>query len=71
MKIKIDKDLCVGCGMCSEICPYVFGLGDDGKAELISEAPDCDTCDVKEVGEKCAGGAIEILEDDDEEDRDE
>ncbi|TRZ78084.1 ferredoxin [bacterium] len=66
MRIKIDKDLCVGCGMCIDICPYVFDLGDDGKAKLISKDPDCSTCDVEEASEKCVGRAIEILEDDDE-----
>ncbi len=68
MKIKVDKDLCVGCGMCSDTCPYVFEVDEDGKAGLISEAPDCDTCDVQKVSEDCPGEAIEILEDESDDD---
>ena len=33
MKAFVDKDTCVGCSLCIEICPEIFSLGDDGKAE--------------------------------------
>jgi len=29
MKVRIDKELCTGCGTCVEICPEVFELQDD------------------------------------------
>ena len=32
MKAKIDRDGCIGCGMCTEICPEVFEMADDGLA---------------------------------------
>ncbi|MGH9060204.1 MAG: ferredoxin, partial [Acidimicrobiales bacterium] len=32
MKVWIDQDLCTGDGLCEEICPQVFTLGDDGLA---------------------------------------
>jgi ferredoxin len=30
MKVWVDQDLCTGDGLCSEICPEVFVLLDDG-----------------------------------------
>jgi len=32
MKTIIDKNICICCGLCVEICPVVFALDDDGKA---------------------------------------
>lgn len=35
VKVKIDKEACIGCGVCASICENVFSLGDDGKAEIV------------------------------------
>lgn len=35
MKVYVDKDTCIGCGVCEGICPDVFKMTDDGKAEAI------------------------------------
>ena len=35
MKAVVDKDLCIGCGVCEEECPAVFHMEDDGKAIAI------------------------------------
>ena len=40
MKPKIDPDLCIGDGICEEICPEVFELRDDGLAYVINVEPD-------------------------------
>ena len=32
MKAFVDKDACIGCGLCEGICPKVFKMDDDGKA---------------------------------------
>ena len=29
MKVKLDAELCSGCGPCEEICPEVFEIVDD------------------------------------------
>ena len=36
MKAIIDEELCTACGVCEEICPEVFKLGDD-IAEVIGD----------------------------------
>lgn len=38
--ITIDQEECLGCETCAEICPQVFIMNDDGKAEVV---PDADT----------------------------
>lgn len=37
MKVWIDQDLCTGDGICTEICPPLFGMHDDGLAYVREE----------------------------------
>lgn len=30
MKVKVNKDACIGCGACAAICDEVFELNDEG-----------------------------------------
>ena len=40
MKAHVDKDTCIGCGLCPSICEAVFVLEDDGKAAAyVDEVP--------------------------------
>jgi len=60
MKIKINKEKCIGCGYCASVCPEVFELGGDGKSQVKSGADfekskDC----IKDAKEGCPVGAIE------------
>lgn len=32
MKAYVDKDTCIGCELCTQICPDVFSMDDDGKS---------------------------------------
>ncbi len=32
MRVTIDRDGCIGCGLCESICPEVFKLDEEGKA---------------------------------------
>lgn len=38
MKVIIDKEKCIGCGSCVAVCPGVFEMTADGKAELVAGA---------------------------------
>lgn len=60
MSCKINKEKCIGCGLCSNLCPEVFEMGEDGKAKVKEEADmeknkEC----VEEAIEGCPVGAIE------------
>ncbi len=57
MSVKINKDLCIGCGTCEALCPAVFKLTEEGKASVINEeqAP----C-AKNAAESCPTQAIEV-----------
>ena len=59
MKAFVDKDACIGCGLCEGICPKIFKMDDDGKANasegeimeiLIESAKDAmDGCPVDAI----------------------
>ena len=55
MPIKIDKKKCIGCGLCSSLCPEVFELKDDMKAYVKKQK---DLPCVKESIESCPIEAI-------------
>ncbi len=55
MNIKVDNELCTGCGTCVALCPSCFKLNEAGKSEVIGEA-DCAT----QAADSCPEGAINI-----------
>ncbi|MCD6253452.1 MAG: ferredoxin [Thermotogae bacterium] len=57
-KVTVDKDACIGCGVCENLCPEVFKLGDDGKATtLVSES---DLPCVQDAADSCPTSAISV-----------
>lgn len=59
VKAKVDKELCIGCGACEEICPEVFRLGEDGKSRVIAQKCDSSGC-CEEAAEACPVAAITL-----------
>lgn len=60
MKAKIDRDGCISCGLCTEICPEVFEFAGDGLASVINN-PTRDNIDkAHEAAESCPVQVIEI-----------
>ncbi|MEN8139656.1 MAG: electron transfer flavoprotein subunit alpha [Thermodesulfobacteriota bacterium] len=48
--LQIDKDACIGCGLCEENCPFDAISVEDGKAQVNDNCTLCGTCvDVCEV----------------------
>ncbi len=63
MKAAIDKSLCIGCGLCTEVCPQVFEMGDDNIAQVKTDPvpPEAeDSC--RQAADQCPGVAIQIQE---------
>lgn len=55
-KIKLNEDMCIGCGMCVSQAPENFTF-DETHAKVINEKA---TKEAKEAADFCPVGAIEI-----------
>jgi ferredoxin len=63
MKATVDKDSCLGCGLCPEICPEVFEMQGDKavvQVDKVSEGAE-DSC--RDAAQQCPAEAIKISED--------
>ena len=62
MRAIVDQDVCIGCGLCPQICPEVFKMIEDiNKAVAYTDpVPDAakDTC--QEAADSCPVAAITI-----------
>ena len=59
MKLSIDTDACVSCGMCAERLPAVFGIDRAERAAVILRQPQpIEQDDALEAAEDCPAGAI-------------
>ena len=59
MKASVDKDTCIGCGLCPEISPEIFSMEDDGLAVAKDiEIPEDLLDSAKEAEDSCPVGAI-------------
>jgi ferredoxin len=63
MKVKVDEDLCLGCGICEGLAPDVFSLANEPFAEvLLDPVPEEFQDAVREAMEECPEEAITIEE---------
>lgn len=61
MKACVDKELCIGCGLCASIAPEVYSIEDDGKAIAIeAEIEDSQIADAEDAANSCPVAAISI-----------
>jgi len=60
MQVRVDVEVCTGCGVCVELCPEVFDLRDDVSVVLVDEVPE-DLADVvREAADACPTEAIVV-----------
>lgn len=62
MKAEIDRDGCISCGLCPNICPEVFTMADDGLAEAYGEVTADNLDSAKEAAEGCPVSVITVEE---------
>jgi ferredoxin len=53
----VDKDLCVGCALCTQLCSEVFEMDSEGIAAVKAGA-DMDADCIQEAADQCPVGAI-------------
>lgn len=61
MKVKINKDKCIGCGSCVNVCGEVFEMGGDNKSKVKAD-PAGHEAEVKMARDACPTQAIEVEE---------
>lgn len=54
----VDHELCIGCGICVDLCPEVFAMEDE-KSTVIG-GDKCSSCDCQEAVDSCPVSAISL-----------
>lgn len=63
MKAKVDRETCIGCELCTTICPEVFEMDDEQIAIVIADPVPANVEDTaKEAEDSCPTSAITIEE---------
>lgn len=68
MKVKVNQELCIGCGACQAIAPSVFEFNDEGLAQTKENMNSKEQMDkelqeeVMDALEGCPTGAIVEVE---------
>jgi ferredoxin len=63
MKAVVDRELCIGCGLCASICSDVFEMDAEGKSLVIADPVPASSLDaVGEAADQCPVGAITLLD---------
>lgn len=59
MKVKIDKEKCIGCGACASVCPEVYVMDDAAGKAKVKKATTNAKC-AKEGADSCPVQAISV-----------
>ena len=59
MKTFLDRSACIGCGVCTQVCPEYFALEESsGTAKVLRE--ETDDPSVREAESSCPVGCIRV-----------
>lgn len=61
MKATVDQEGCIGCELCASVCPAVFSMNDDGKAEAIEDdIPEENESEAEDARDGCPVSVIDL-----------
>jgi ferredoxin len=60
MKAVVDKETCIGCTLCVQVCPEVFRMADDKAAAYVDPVPQAAESACREAAQQCPVEAIKI-----------
>ena len=64
MRVIVDPDLCEGNGVCEQVAPEMFRVGDDDRARVLLERPAEELRAKLEVAvRRCPRQAIRLVDD--------
>lgn len=58
MKVAVDRDACIGCGLCVDICPEVFEMDEENIAIVIAQPDTGNEESAQEAVDGCPVSAI-------------
>jgi len=62
MKVEIDKEACIGCGLCCDSCPDVFEMEGDIAKVIANRVPKNAEDACRKAADNCPVNAISIQE---------
>jgi len=60
MKVRVDPDICIGCGLCVSTCPEVYKMKDDKAIAISGVVPKQSEELAKKAADECPVTAIFI-----------
>lgn len=60
MKVTVERDGCIGCGVCAEMCPEVFRIADDGLSEVYGDVTAANSDSVLSAAQSCPVEVIKV-----------
>ena len=63
MRVIVDPVLCEGNGVCTQVAPEIFALGDDDRSQVLVEHPgEARRAEVETAVRRCPRRAIRLVE---------
>lgn len=61
MHATVNREACIRCGLCPNLCPAVFSLQEGESAQAIAgELPEAALAAAQEAADNCPTGAIQL-----------
>ncbi len=57
-KVTVDASVCVGCGLCEQLCAEVFKVSSEGVAQVVGS--DCSQHNLSDIAQQCPVNAIKV-----------